>query len=130
MEVKGMVKKIMVVDDDPGVIYTIKHGIENLDSNYEIITVNSGKKCLELLENNSIPDLILLDIMMPDISGWETYNKIREKIPSEKLPIVFLTARTDRIAKDAGGFLAEDYIEKPFRVPELKERIDKILSSN
>jgi len=65
--------------------------------------------------------------MMPGMSGWETYQKIREKIKSEELPIIFLSARTDRIAKDAGGFLADDYIEKPFKVPELKERIEKIL---
>jgi len=122
-----MVKKILICDDDPGVIFTVKTGIENLDSNYKITTVNSGKNCLELLEKGEIPDLLLLDIMMPDMSGWETYQKIRETIDNKKLPIVFLTARTDRIAKDAGGFLAEDYIEKPFKIPELKERIDKIL---
>lgn len=122
-----MVKKIMVCDDDPGVIFTVKTGIENLDSDYEITAVNSGRRCLELLEKGEVPDLLLLDIMMPDMSGWETYQKIRETISNKELPIVFLTARTDRIAKDAGGFLAEDYIEKPFKVPELKERIDKIL---
>jgi len=122
-----MTKKIMVCDDDPGVIFTVKTGIKNLDQDYEIISVNSGKSCLELLEKGEVPDLLLLDIMMPDMSGWETYQKIRETINNKELPIVFLTARTDRIAKDAGGFLAEDYIEKPFKVSELKERIDKIL---
>jgi two-component system, OmpR family, response regulator VicR len=124
---KGMIKKIMVVDDDPGVSFTVKRGIENLDKNYKITTVNSGKKCLELLEAGEMPDLILLDIMMPDMSGWETYEKIREKKNNKEIPIVFLTARTDRIAKNAGGFLAEDYIEKPFKVTDLKERLDKIL---
>ena len=124
-----MTKKIMVVDDDPGVIFTVKHGLEGLDPDYQIITVNSGFQCLEKLENDALPDLILLDIMMPNMSGWETYKKIREKIKNDELPIIFLTARTDRIAKEAGGFLAEDYIEKPFKVPELKERIDKILKN-
>ena len=122
-----MVKKIMICDDDQGVVFTVKTGLENLDGNYKITTVNSGKKCLELLEKGELPDLLLLDIMMPEMSGWETYQKIRETHSNDELPIVFLTARTDRIAKDAGGFLAEDYIEKPFKVPELKERIDKIL---
>jgi len=122
-----MVKKIMIVDDDPGVIYTVKHGIENLDKNYKIKPVESGRKCLDILESGELPDLLLLDIMMPGMSGWETYNQIREKISAEKLPIVFLTARTDKIAKNAGGFLGQDYIEKPFRVTDLKERIDKIL---
>lgn len=123
-----MVNKIMVVDDDLGVIYTIKNGLKSLDSNYEIITAENGKKCLELLENNQIPDLIILDIMMPEMSGWETFQKIREKLSSEQLPIIFLTARTDQIAKKAGGFLGEDYIEKPFELPDLKQKIDKILN--
>ena len=125
-----MVNKIMVVDDDPGIIFTIKHGLEDFESNYEIITIENGKKCLEFLDSNSIPDLIILDIMMPEMSGWETFQKIREKIPAEKLPIIFLTARKDQIAKKAGGFLGEDFIEKPFKLPDLKQKIDKILNKN
>ncbi len=125
-----MSKKIMIVDDEPGVIYTVKHGLENIDKEFEITTVNSGRKCLEILEKGNLPDLLLLDIMMPGMSGWEVHQQIREKIPEEKLPIVFLTARKDRIAKNAGSFLGKDYIEKPFQVKELKERIDKILNKS
>ena len=94
-----MANKIMIVDDDPGVIYTIKNGLESLGANYDIITAENGKKCLELLENNKIPDLIILDILMPVMSGWETFQKIREKISGDELPIIFLTARKDQIAK-------------------------------
>lgn len=122
-----MVKKVMIVDDDLGVIFTVKHGIEELDKDYEITTANSGEECFDLLETNKIPDLILLDIMMPDISGWEVYKKLKENELWKNIPVVFLTARIDRIAKNAGDLLAQDYIEKPFKVPELKERIDKIL---
>jgi len=124
-----MVKEIMIVDDDPGVIYTVKHGLESLDEDYKIITLSSGEECLDFLKKNKLPDLILLDIMMPGMTGWETYQKIREDTTNEHLPVVFLTARTDRIAKNAGEFLAEDYIEKPFKVPDLKARIDKILKN-
>ena len=122
-----MANKIMVVDDDPGVVYTIKNGLESLGADYEIITAENGKKCLELLANNQVPDLIILDILMPVMSGWETFQKIREKKSGEELPIIFLTARKDQIAKNAGGFLAEDFIEKPFKLPDLKLKIDKIL---
>lgn len=122
-----MVKKVMIVDDDRGVVFTVKHGIEDLDKDYEITTANSGEECFDLLEANKIPDLILLDIMMPDISGWEVYQKLKENELWKNIPVVFLTARIDRIAKNAGDLLAQDYIEKPFKVPELKERIDKIL---
>jgi len=121
-----MVKKIMIVDDDPGVVYTVKHGIEGIDPNYEITPIENGRKCLEILEKGNLPDLLLLDIMMPDMNGWEIHQEVRKKI-SATLPIVFLTARTDRIAKNAGDFLGDDYIEKPFKIPELKERLDKLL---
>jgi CheY-like chemotaxis protein len=122
-----MVKTILVVDDDPGVIYTVKHGLEDAKREYRVIGVNSGQKCVEALENNKIPDLILLDIMMPDMSGWETRDKIKDNLQWRNIPIVFLTARTDQVAKDAGSFLADDYIGKPFKIPELKNKIDKIL---
>ena len=122
-----MVNKIMIVDDDPSINYTIKRGIEGINSNYEIITKESGKECLEFLESNQIPDLIILDIMMPELSGWETYQKIREKLSSDKLPIIFLTARKDQVAEKAGGFLGEDYIEKPVKIEDLLERIEKVL---
>ena len=122
-----MVKTILVVDDDHGVNHTVKYGLEGADTGYKVLTVDSGEKCLELLENNLIPDLILLDIMMPGMSGWQTLNKIRENLSWSKIPVVFLTARKDQVAKNAGGFLGEDYIEKPFTIPELKQRIDKIL---
>jgi CheY-like chemotaxis protein len=124
-----MEKRVLIVDDDVGVVYTVKNGIEKMDSNYKITSVNSGDECLQKLANeNKLPDLILLDIMMPGMSGWEVFKSLRENPSWEKIPVVFLTARTDNIAKNAGSFLGNDYIEKPFKLPELKERIDKILN--
>ena len=122
-----MVKKVMVVDDEEGVTHTVKRGIESMDEDYEVIVVSSGQECLDLLSNHQIPDLILLDIMMPEMSGWETYNKIKANDSWKNIPVVFLTARTDHVARDAGGFLGDDYIEKPVEVMQLKERIDRIL---
>ena len=120
-------KKIMVVDDEPDQIFTIKKTLEKPGSDYELITANSGAQCLELLEKNQIPDLILLDIMMPEMSGWIVFDKLKDNTSWEKIPIIFLTARTDKIAEDAGGFLGNDFIEKPFEAKDLKSRIDKAL---
>jgi len=122
-----MVKKIMVVDDSPDVIFTLKHGLEDTEKNYEIIGVESGNLCLKLLKEDKLPDLILLDIMMPEMSGWETYDKLKENPLWKEIPIFFLTARTDRIAKSAGGFLGDDFIEKPFEIEDVKRRINKVL---
>lgn len=120
-------KKIMVVDDDPDQIYMVRKALAGADENYEIIPASSGDECLELLKQNQIPDLILLDVMMPGVSGWMVFDKIRDDPALTNIPIVFLTARTDRIAKNAGQFLGADFIEKPFVRDDLKERINKIL---
>ena len=122
-----MVKKLLVVDDNPDVVFSVRNGLEKFKKDYTIIGAESGKECLELLETNT-PDLILLDIMMPELSGWKTFDLIKGNDSWKNIPIVFLTARTDNVAKNAGGFLGEDYIEKPFEIKDLKERIDKILS--
>ena len=120
-------KKIMVVDDNPDIIYSVEQGLKALDESYEIIGVETGEDCLKLLKENKVPDLILLDIMLPEMSGWEILSRLREKPEWKDIPVVFLTARTDETARKAGGFLGEDYIEKPFHPEELKKRIDSIL---
>ena len=120
----------MIVDDEPDQIFTVKQTLVNFGDEYEIISAEGGKQCLDLLENNGIPDVILLDIMMSDMSGWEVYDRLKGNPLWEKIPVIFLTARTDRIAKSAGDFLGDDYIEKPFDREELKKRIDKLLGNN
>ena len=126
---EGPMRKIMLVDDEKDQIFGIKTALEeSYPGEFQIISAESGEKCLELLENDSSPDLILLDIMMPEMSGWEVYDKIRDNPQWGNIPIVFLTARTDRIAENAGEFLGDDYIEKPVEVEELKNRINKVLA--
>ena len=122
-----MVKKILLVDDDPGVRYTVKTGLEIIDDKYEVTPVENGFKCIDMLKSGHIPDLILLDVMMPEMSGWKTFDLIKENESWRDIPIIFLTARTDNIAKNAGEFLADDFIEKPAKIPYLKKRIDEIV---
>ena len=119
-----MVKKILIVDDSHSINLTVKTGLEDLDSNCEIVCVESGEQCIDLLKKNQIPDAILLDLMMPGMSGWEVFDRIKENVNWENIPIVFLTARTDSVAVTAGRFLGEDYIEKPFEISDLKKRLD------
>ncbi len=124
-------KKIMMVDDEEDQVFGIKTALEETYKNeYEVIPAESGQKCFDLLETKEKPDLILLDIMMPEMSGWEVYDKIRDNPNWQDIPIVFLTARTDRIAENAGEFLGDDYIEKPVDIKELRERIERLLNNN
>ena len=122
-----MKKKIMMVDDEPDQILTIKMILEDLSDEYEIIGADSGEQCIELLKNNQIPDLIFLDIMMPGMNGWDVATEIKKNPKWNKIPIIFLTAKADPFSKAFGGIVSEDYITKPFERKELKESIDKVL---
>ncbi|MCK5262022.1 MAG: response regulator [Thermoplasmatales archaeon] len=125
-----MKKKIMVVDDDPDLLHSVKQALEEPESEYTVICASSGARCIRSLENNEIPDIILLDIIMPKMNGWETLKNIQENSLWRDIPVVFLTARTDDIAEKVGSFLAADYIEKPFDIDDLKRRIDKVLENS
>ena len=124
-----MIKKIMIVDDSPELTFTVKTLLEESSGDeYEVTIADGGEKCLELLKNNKIPDIILLDIMMPEMDGWDVAAEIKKNPEwSNKIPIVFLTAKTDSDSKTYGKIVSTDYIEKPFEIEDLKERIDKIL---
>ena len=119
-------KTILVVDDNPDVINSIKIGLEDSTREYRILGAENGVKCLELLQENITPDIILLDIMMPHMTGWEVFDRIKKDPSLHTIPIIFLTARTDRTAKNAGSFLGDDYIEKPFDIIDLKKRIELV----
>lgn len=116
-------KKIIVVDDEPDVIYSFKEGLGN---DFDITGVNSGKELLKTLETK-IPDLIFLDIMMPEMNGWEVLEKLNENDKLKNIPVIIVSARKDKTAKYVGGYYADDYIEKPFSINEVKEKINKII---
>jgi CheY-like chemotaxis protein len=128
VEAKKIMKKIMLVDDEKDQIFFIKTSFENLfGKDYTIVPAESGEKCFELLNKKNIPDLILLDIMMPKMNGWEVFDRLRANPEWKNIPIIFLTARTDEFAEHAGALIAEDYIKKPIEIKELKMRIDNVL---
>ncbi|MEK6808750.1 MAG: response regulator, partial [Nanoarchaeota archaeon] len=97
--------------------------------NYEVKGVENGKECLDFLSKQK-PDLILLDIMMPGMDGWDVCAKIKGKKDTANIPIIFLTAKTDPISKSMGRLASKDYIEKPFELKDLKRRIDKGLEKD
>jgi CheY-like chemotaxis protein len=120
-------KKILIVDDEPDQILTLKFLFKEYEEQYELVEAENGNKCLEVLEHGLNPDVILLDIMMPEMSGWEVFDKIKDNPNWSNIPVVFLTARTDDLAQDAGQILADDYIEKPFEIQDLLNRIERVI---
>lgn len=119
-------KKILLIDDD-----IIQHNIvENmLKEDYEIFMVKSGKDALRYLYDGSFaPNLILLDILMPEMDGWEVFNRIKALSLLKNVPIVFLTAvNTTAEEKHAYEIGAADFITKPYVKEDLAGRIFKVI---
>ena len=118
--------RVMVVDDEPDIVKIVQISLEL--ANYEIIEAYSGEECLEKLEKDRPPELILLDIMMPGISGYETCEKIRGNDKYKDVKIVMLTAKGQKGDAEEGLKAgADDYIIKPFDPYELIEQVKEIL---
>jgi len=118
-------KKILLVDDND-IHLLLAENI--LNTKYECITAKSGKEALNYLSKGSVPDLVLLDILMPEMSGWETYNKIRGISLLRDVPIAFLTSVGGFLEKmEADKIGAADYIEKPYKGDELLKRVETII---
>ena len=113
---------ILIVDDEP-INLQVLSNLLSLE-NYSLTPIDNGIKAIELIDNGLKPDLILLDIMMPRMTGYEVCQKIREKFPANELPIVLLTAK-NQVVDLVEGFNsgANDYLTKPFSRNELLARI-------
>jgi len=113
-----MERKILVVDDERPIVDILKFNLEK--EGFEVLTADNGLSALECALTQS-PDLILLDIMLPKMDGFDVCRKIREKL---NVPIIMITARDEEVDKVLGLELgADDYITKPFSVRELIARV-------
>ncbi len=116
--------RILVVDDEPDVIESVRIGFELQWREVEVVGAVGGEEALDRVEHDR-PDIVLLDIGLPDIDGFETLRRIRE---FSDVPIVMLTARDDAMDKVKGLELgADDYITKPFNHLELMARVRAVL---
>ncbi len=114
--------KILVVDDDPNIALLIQMTLTKLGS-YEVETVNNGEDALTII-NESPPDIILLDIMMPGIDGFEVCRQIKENEKTKFIPVIMITAKRELDDKLYGMEIgASDYITKPFNPEELVTRV-------
>ncbi len=117
-----MPQKILVVDDDPTIIKIIEHALKR--EGLEVIPAGSGFEALDLAARDR-PDLVLLDIMMPGMDGFETYQKLRAVMD---VPVIMLTARSDEMDRVAGLRMGvDDYQTKPFSPTELALRVKAVL---
>ncbi len=117
-------KKIMVVDNEPDIVDLTRTVLEL--GGYSVVPIYSGEECLRKLEKEKI-DLVLLDIMMPGMSGWDVFNRIKKKNSDIKVAFMSVLEISDKrkqVLLDEG---LADYIMKPFDKDSLLERVDRIL---
>ena len=114
------IKKVLIVDDDKMNIIALAHFLK---PDYEIIVAVDGASALEAAEKH-VPDIILLDIIMPDMSGFDVLVKMRESETSKNIPVIFITGLNNAEVEEKGKSLgAVDYITKPFDKSTVKTKV-------
>ncbi len=113
--------RILVVDDDPPSVKMISFLLR--EEGYEVVSADNGESALELIDREA-PDLVILDVMMPHLDGFEVCRRIRQK---QDVPVIFLSAKGETVDKVAGLELgADDYLAKPFEPAELLARVKAV----
>ncbi len=120
-----MPKKILVVDDEKDIVEMLKYNLEK--EGYSVISALNGIRALEQARENK-PDLILLDIMMPEMDGWEVCKQLMKDERTSTIPVIFLTAKGSEVDEVVGLELgADDYIIKPISIRKLIARVKTAL---
>ncbi len=118
-------KKVLVVDDEPDIVRLVEISLKLC--NYDVFTAGNGKDALRMIKENP-PDLVLLDVMMPEMSGYEVCQAIRSDAATKALPVVMLTAKGQKGDAEKGLEVgADDYIIKPFDPYDLGEQVSRFL---
>lgn len=114
--------KVLVVDDEPNLLHTLRYGLRQ--AGYEVATAASGEDALTIAAHEK-PDIVVLDVMLPGLDGFEVCRQIRA---NSAVPILMLTARTDEVDRVVGLEVgADDYLTKPFSTRELLARVKAML---
>jgi two-component system OmpR family response regulator len=117
--------RILVVDDEPKIAQIVSVYLER--DGYRVLRATDGREALELARSSS-PSLVILDIMLPEVSGWDVCRELRRDPKTTDLPIIMLTARDDVADRVVGLELgADDYVVKPFEPKELVARVHAVL---
>lgn len=118
-------KRVVCVEDEPEMIDLVKLILKR--RGYDVIGAMGGKEGIDVIRQE-VPDLVLLDLMMPDMGGWEVYQIIKSDDALKHIPVIIVTAKAQSIDKVLGLQVAkvDDYITKPFTPQELIDSINKL----
>jgi two-component system response regulator VicR len=120
-------KTVVYIEDDPEIIDLVTLILAR--RGFRVKGAHGGRPGLNLVEQEK-PDLILLDLMMPDMDGWDVYQQIKSRETIKNIPVIVITAKAQAIDRVLGLHIAkvDDYICKPFRPQELLDSIEKVLN--
>ncbi|MDH5506215.1 MAG: response regulator [Anaerolineae bacterium] len=119
-------QKVVCIEDEPEMIDLIRLILGR--KGFEIIGADGGKQGLDAVREHK-PALVLLDLMMPDMDGWEVYQQIKSDVETSNIPVIVVTAKAQSIDKVLGLHIAkvDDYIPKPFSPQELLNSVEQVL---
>lgn len=122
-------RRIVCIEDEPEMIDLFKLILTR--RGFEVIGANGGRQGLELVKEIK-PDLVLIDLMMPDMDGWEVYQHLKGDEDTQHIPVIVVTAKAQSIDRVLGLHIAKvnDYIAKPFSPSALLESIEQVLTQN
>jgi two-component system response regulator VicR len=120
-------KRLVYVEDEREMIDLVRLILGR--KGFEVIGANGGRDGLETIRRE-LPDLVLLDLMMPDMDGWDVYQQMKAEDATRDIPVIVVTAKAQSIDKVLGLHIAkvDDYISKPFSPQELTESVEKVLA--
>ncbi len=118
--------RVLIIDDNEDITFSVKYTLEELDEDMTVLRAHSGKEGMSILKKKKV-DLILLDIMMPDMNGWIVNKELKKNNKTKEIPVIFLTAKTDKTSRDMGKNGGAAYMTKPFEPEELSRMILKTL---
>ena len=127
VEMENPLKRVIYFEDESEMVELVRIILGR--EGYQVKGVREGKVGLQTVKEE-LPDIILLDLMMPDMDGWEIFRQIKNDEETMNIPVIVITAKAQTVDKVLGIEIAkvDDYISKPFRPQELVERIEKVLS--
>jgi len=119
-------QKILIVDDEPNIVMTLEYAFKK--KNFEVFIARDGSEALQILESQ-IPNVVLLDIMMPKVDGYETLKLIKQKPQLQDTKVIFVTAKNKASDIEKGLKLgANKYITKPFSIKKILSEVQELLS--
>ena len=119
--------RVVCIEDEPEMIDLVRLILSR--KGFQVVGAMGGREGLEVIAREK-PDLVLLDLMMPDMDGWEVYQKMKANEVTKNIPVIVVTAKAQSIDKVLGLHIAkvDDYVTKPFGPQELLESVEKVLA--